>query len=79
MRSKHAVDLAHQMVGRNDLVEVERIEELPLAGVVPPIIAYSHPQVTELRFAANLNRVLQKNRSFADVGLETVACAMISR
>ena len=46
---QHAVDLAHQMVGRNDLVEVERIEELPLARVAPPHHRPSPSMITLMR------------------------------
>src|SRR6202521_5066524 len=56
---EQTVDLPHQMIGRNHLVEIKRIEKLSLSIFPPPHHAPLPPMPplpTESRFASRLNR-----------------------
>ena len=55
---ENAVDLPDQMIGRDDLVEIERVKELTLSAL-PPSHHRSLPRIasysTESRFSDRLN------------------------
>src|SRR5580704_5875213 len=58
IKIEHASDLPDQMIGRYHLVEIERIKELALPPLSPPIIGRSRESSsysTESRFIGRLN------------------------
>ena len=68
---QHGSDLAHAVIVRHDLIEAERIEQLPLIPVEPPHHRQPprrhHLSAGESRFAAHSNGLLQQNRHKADI------------
>jgi hypothetical protein len=56
---EHCVDPAKHMIGRHNLVEVERIEELALVSFTPPHHRWPPPQASGLTVRLVLNGVLQ--------------------
>jgi hypothetical protein len=65
------------VVGRDGRIEVEGVEQLALVAVGRPIMA--HPgdgclDAAESRFAALLNRVLQRDPSMATVDAPSQRC-----
>ena len=70
-RSRTAAICAHQMIVRHDLIEAERIEQLPLLLIEPPHHR-SPPSIAasargNQRSTAAINRLLQQNRPKCDV------------
>ena len=62
---QHGGDLAHAVIAWNDLIEAERIEQLPLVVIEPPHHRQpppsNHLSAGESRFAAYGNGLLQQN------------------
>jgi hypothetical protein len=66
---QNRIDLAHEMIGRNNVIEMELIEQLALIALQPPHHRKPPPlnsAGTESLFAANSNRLLQQNLPLAD-------------
>ena len=66
-----SVDLPHQMIFGNRLAKMKLVEQLTLVTLQTARswidLAEIRVNVTESRFVACLNRLLQQNRHFADV------------